>query len=77
MKLLACSNTGFCVFRTMTLLDPVPSLVQHSPLLATPPYNAMLSQPIIIPDTPSPAVSVITIRSDTEDEDDNKYSLAG
>ncbi|XP_041083618.1 homeodomain-interacting protein kinase 1-like isoform X1 [Polyodon spathula] len=63
--------------RTMTLLDPVPSLVQHSPLLATPPYNAMLSQPIIIPDTPSPAVSVITIRSDTEDEDDSKHSLAG
>ncbi|XP_043081146.1 homeodomain-interacting protein kinase 1 isoform X2 [Puntigrus tetrazona] len=31
------------------------------------------SQPIIISDTPSPAVSIITIHSDTEDEDDRKY----
>ncbi|GAA6082097.1 homeodomain-interacting protein kinase 1 isoform X1, partial [Tachysurus ichikawai] len=30
------------------------------------------SQPIIISDTPSPAVSIITIPSDTEDEDDTK-----
>lgn len=30
------------------------------------------SQPIIISDTPSPAVSIITIHSDTEDEDDRK-----
>ncbi|MEJ1277951.1 homeodomain interacting protein kinase 3 [Cricetulus griseus] len=30
-------------------------------------------QPIIIPDTPSPPVSVITIRSDTDEEEDNKY----
>ncbi|KAI5609144.1 homeodomain-interacting protein kinase 1 isoform X1, partial [Silurus asotus] len=32
------------------------------------------SQPIIISDTPSPAVSIITIPSDTEDEDDTKVS---
>ncbi|XP_042606102.1 homeodomain-interacting protein kinase 1-like isoform X5 [Cyprinus carpio] len=31
------------------------------------------SQPIIICDTPSPAVSIITIHSDTEDEDDRKF----
>ncbi|XP_073679373.1 homeodomain-interacting protein kinase 1 [Garra rufa] len=31
------------------------------------------SQPIIISDTPSPAVSIITIHSDTEDEDDRKF----
>uniref|UniRef100_A0A671N361 non-specific serine/threonine protein kinase n=1 Tax=Sinocyclocheilus anshuiensis TaxID=1608454 RepID=A0A671N361_9TELE len=30
-------------------------------------------QPIIISDTPSPAVSIITIHSDTEDEDDRKF----
>ncbi|XP_072512463.1 homeodomain-interacting protein kinase 1 isoform X2 [Salminus brasiliensis] len=30
------------------------------------------SQPIVISDTPSPAVSIITIPSDTEDEDDTK-----
>uniref|UniRef100_A0A8C4SUT1 non-specific serine/threonine protein kinase n=1 Tax=Erpetoichthys calabaricus TaxID=27687 RepID=A0A8C4SUT1_ERPCA len=59
--------------RTMPLLEPVPTLVQHSPVFTTPPYNGMLSQPIVIPDTPSPAVSVITIRSDTEDEDESKY----
>lgn len=31
------------------------------------------SQPIVISDTPSPAVSIITIHSDTEDEDDRKF----
>ncbi|XP_052450403.1 homeodomain-interacting protein kinase 1 isoform X1 [Carassius gibelio] len=31
------------------------------------------SQPIIICDTPSPAVSIITIHSDSEDEDDRKF----
>ncbi|CAL8263007.1 unnamed protein product [Merluccius merluccius] len=31
-------------------------------------------QTIIIPDTPSPAVSIITISSDTDDEDDHKQS---
>lgn len=34
------------------------------------------SQPIIISDTPSPAVSIITIPSDTEDEDDAKVPPA-
>lgn len=31
-------------------------------------------QTIIIPDTPSPAVSIITISSDTDEEDDHKQS---
>ncbi|XP_056279990.1 homeodomain-interacting protein kinase 1 isoform X3 [Pseudoliparis swirei] len=34
------------------------------------------SQPIVISDTPSPAVSIITIHSDSEDDDDRKLSAA-
>uniref|UniRef100_A0AAZ3SQ32 non-specific serine/threonine protein kinase n=1 Tax=Oncorhynchus tshawytscha TaxID=74940 RepID=A0AAZ3SQ32_ONCTS len=36
-------------------------------------YVAALSQPIIISDTPSPAVSVITIHSDSDEEDERKF----
>ncbi|MXQ79562.1 hypothetical protein E5288_WYG007021 [Bos mutus] len=63
-------------------LDVLPSqvysLVGSSPLRTTSSYNSLVPvqdqhQPIIIPDTPSPAVSVITIRSDTDEEEDNKY----
>ncbi|XP_039519197.1 homeodomain-interacting protein kinase 1 isoform X5 [Pimephales promelas] len=36
-------------------------------------YSAILTQPIIISDTPSPAVSVITIHSDSDDEDERKF----
>uniref|UniRef100_A0A8B9LM79 non-specific serine/threonine protein kinase n=1 Tax=Astyanax mexicanus TaxID=7994 RepID=A0A8B9LM79_ASTMX len=40
-------------------------------------YNsAALSQPIIISDTPSPAVSVITIHSDSDEEDERKFHPA-
>ncbi|XP_041610863.1 homeodomain-interacting protein kinase 1 isoform X3 [Vulpes lagopus] len=62
-------------------LDVLPSqvysLVGSSPLRTTS-YNSLVPvpdqhQPIIIPDTPSPPVSVITIRSDTDEEEDNKY----
>ncbi|XP_041836122.1 homeodomain-interacting protein kinase 1 isoform X4 [Melanotaenia boesemani] len=43
----------------------------------TPPSSAiMLSQPIIISDTPSPAVSIITIHSDTDTEDERKFHPA-
>ncbi|XP_061487931.1 homeodomain-interacting protein kinase 1 isoform X3 [Rhineura floridana] len=55
------------------------SLIGSSPLRATSSSsNAFLPgqeqhQPIVIPDTPSPPVSVITIRSDTDEEEDNKY----
>ncbi|XP_041747809.1 homeodomain-interacting protein kinase 1-like isoform X2 [Coregonus clupeaformis] len=37
---------------------------------------AALSQPIIISDTPSPAVSVITIHSDSDEEDERKFHPA-
>ncbi|KAF5895896.1 homeodomain-interacting protein kinase 1-like isoform X1 [Clarias magur] len=39
-------------------------------------YRAALSQPIIISDTPSPAVSVITIHSDSDEEDERKFHPA-
>ncbi|KAE8298153.1 Homeodomain-interacting protein kinase 1 [Larimichthys crocea] len=43
----------------------------------TPPNSsATLSQPIIISDTPSPAVSIITIHSDTDTEDERKFHPA-
>ncbi|XP_053562544.1 homeodomain-interacting protein kinase 1 isoform X1 [Bombina bombina] len=68
--------------KTLSALDIIPSqvysLVGSSPLHATPSYNPLLPiqeqrQPIVIPDTPSPPVSVITIRSDTDEEEDTKY----
>ncbi|MEE6493288.1 hypothetical protein FKM82_016783 [Ascaphus truei] len=68
--------------KTLTALDIIPSqvysLVGSSPLHAASSYNALLPiqeqrQPIVIPDTPSPPVSVITIRSDTDEEEDSKY----
>uniref|UniRef100_A0A672ZNG2 non-specific serine/threonine protein kinase n=1 Tax=Sphaeramia orbicularis TaxID=375764 RepID=A0A672ZNG2_9TELE len=43
----------------------------------TPPTSSTtLSQPIIISDTPSPAVSIITIHSDTDTEDERKFHPA-
>ncbi|XP_036386579.1 homeodomain-interacting protein kinase 1-like isoform X2 [Megalops cyprinoides] len=59
--------------RAMSLLEPA---AHNSPLLSTPAYSAVLSQPIVISDTPSPAVSIITIHSDTEDEDERKFHPA-
>ncbi|XP_701123.6 homeodomain-interacting protein kinase 1 isoform X5 [Danio rerio] len=47
-----------------------------SALVASQSYSALLTQPIIISDTPSPAVSVITIHSDSEDEDERKFHPA-
>uniref|UniRef100_A0A3P8UZB4 non-specific serine/threonine protein kinase n=1 Tax=Cynoglossus semilaevis TaxID=244447 RepID=A0A3P8UZB4_CYNSE len=38
--------------------------------------TTVLSQPIIISDTPSPAVSIITIHSDTDTEDERKFHPA-
>uniref|UniRef100_A0A665TCX4 non-specific serine/threonine protein kinase n=1 Tax=Echeneis naucrates TaxID=173247 RepID=A0A665TCX4_ECHNA len=61
-----------------TLLRKVkarPSLLSSSGV--TPPSSsATLSQPIIISDTPSPAVSIITIHSDTDTEDERKFHPA-
>ncbi|XP_068171242.1 homeodomain-interacting protein kinase 1 isoform X2 [Antennarius striatus] len=51
------------------------SLVSSSDV--TPPTSSnTLSQPIIISDTPSPAVSIITIHSDTDTEDERKFHPA-
>uniref|UniRef100_A0A8C2GPL1 non-specific serine/threonine protein kinase n=1 Tax=Cyprinus carpio TaxID=7962 RepID=A0A8C2GPL1_CYPCA len=44
--------------------------IHSSALVSSQSFSAILTQPIIICDTPSPAVSVITIHSDTEDEDE-------
>ncbi|XP_033942577.1 homeodomain-interacting protein kinase 1-like isoform X3 [Pseudochaenichthys georgianus] len=46
--------------------------VSSATALQNPPAGDQ-SQPIIISDTPSPAVSIITIHSDSEDEDDRKF----
>ncbi|XP_075052374.1 homeodomain-interacting protein kinase 1 isoform X2 [Mixophyes fleayi] len=68
--------------KTLSALDVIPSqvysLVGSSPFHASSTYNPLLPiqeqrQPIVIPDTPSPPVSVITIRSDTDEEEDSKY----
>ncbi|XP_063811491.1 homeodomain-interacting protein kinase 1 isoform X3 [Pseudophryne corroboree] len=68
--------------KTLSALDILPSqvysLVGSSPFHASTSYNPLLPiqeqrQPIVIPDTPSPPVSVITIRSDTDEEEDSKY----
>uniref|UniRef100_A0A8C8SWJ0 non-specific serine/threonine protein kinase n=1 Tax=Pelusios castaneus TaxID=367368 RepID=A0A8C8SWJ0_9SAUR len=57
------------------------SLIGSSPLRVASSSSALIAvqeqhQPIVIPDTPSPPVSVITIRSDTDEEEDNKYKPA-
>ncbi|XP_054149979.1 homeodomain-interacting protein kinase 1 isoform X1 [Melozone crissalis] len=67
-------------------LEPVPtqvySLIGSSPLRSASSSSNVLvpvqeqHQPIVIPDTPSPPVSVITIRSDTDEEEDSKYKPA-
>ncbi|XP_068946410.1 homeodomain-interacting protein kinase 1 isoform X3 [Petaurus breviceps papuanus] len=68
--------------KTVSTLDVLPtqvySLIGSSPLRTNSSYNPLVPvqdqpQPIIIPDTPSPPVSVITIRSDTDEEEDSKY----
>uniref|UniRef100_A0A3P9KVQ0 non-specific serine/threonine protein kinase n=1 Tax=Oryzias latipes TaxID=8090 RepID=A0A3P9KVQ0_ORYLA len=51
------------------------SLLSNS--VVTPPSSSLsLSQPIVISDTPSPAVSIITIHSDTDTEDERKFHPA-
>nr|XP_029478311.1 homeodomain-interacting protein kinase 1-like isoform X4 [Oncorhynchus nerka] len=54
---------------------PVLSLEQAASVVDnTPAFNG---DPIVISDTPSPAASIISIHSDTEDEDDRKFPAAG
>uniref|UniRef100_A0A673LFF0 non-specific serine/threonine protein kinase n=1 Tax=Sinocyclocheilus rhinocerous TaxID=307959 RepID=A0A673LFF0_9TELE len=50
--------------------------IHSSALVGSQSFSAILTQPIIISDTPSPAVSVITIHSDSEDEDERKFHPA-
>ncbi|XP_069094821.1 homeodomain-interacting protein kinase 1 isoform X2 [Pleurodeles waltl] len=68
--------------KTISALDIIPSqvysLIGSSPLHPSSSYNSLIPvqeqrQPIVIPDTPSPPVSVITIRSDSDEEEDSKY----
>ncbi|XP_051890327.1 homeodomain-interacting protein kinase 1-like isoform X2 [Pristis pectinata] len=69
--------------RNVPLLDVTPSqtymVVQNSPASAPSPYCSTTldhqRQTIVIPDTPSPAVSVITIRSDTDEEEETKQKI--
>ncbi|XP_067863402.1 homeodomain-interacting protein kinase 1-like isoform X3 [Heptranchias perlo] len=69
--------------RNVPVLDVTPSqtymVVQNSPASAPSPYCSTTldhqRQTIVIPDTPSPAVSVITIRSDTDEEEETKQKL--
>uniref|UniRef100_A0A667WVC4 non-specific serine/threonine protein kinase n=1 Tax=Myripristis murdjan TaxID=586833 RepID=A0A667WVC4_9TELE len=57
-------------FRPVSSLQSATTVVHNSPTLA-----GDQSQPIVISDTPSPAVSIITIHSDSEDEDDRKFPM--
>uniref|UniRef100_A0A8C6ZY19 non-specific serine/threonine protein kinase n=1 Tax=Nothoprocta perdicaria TaxID=30464 RepID=A0A8C6ZY19_NOTPE len=65
-----------------TVPSQVYSLIGSSPLRSTSSSSNVhvpvqeQHQPIVIPDTPSPPVSVITIRSDTDEEEDSKYKPA-
>ncbi|XP_067095140.1 homeodomain-interacting protein kinase 1 isoform X2 [Osmerus mordax] len=54
--------------RPVSTVQSASSLVQTSMA-----FVGDQSQPIVISDTPSPAVSIITIHSDTEDEDERKF----
>ncbi|XP_061076812.1 homeodomain-interacting protein kinase 1-like isoform X3 [Conger conger] len=62
--------------RAASRLEPSVPVTHNSPLLNSPAYSAALSQPIVISDTPSPAVSIITIHSDSDDEDERKFHPA-
>ncbi|XP_029973812.1 homeodomain-interacting protein kinase 1 isoform X2 [Salarias fasciatus] len=52
------------------------SSVQSSSVVHSSSLAGDVSQPIVISDTPSPAVSIITIHSDSEDEDEAKFPAA-
>ncbi|KAM4609716.1 homeodomain-interacting protein kinase 1 [Polymixia lowei] len=54
--------------RPVSSLQSTTTVVHNSPA-----FTGDHSQPIVISDTPSPAVSIITIHSDSEDEDDSKF----
>lgn len=67
----------FCFFFCCYLSRGVSTASFLSSSGITPPSSSTtLSQPIIISDTPSPAVSIITIHSDTDTEDERKFHPA-
>ncbi|XP_028265839.1 homeodomain-interacting protein kinase 1 isoform X2 [Parambassis ranga] len=55
---------------------PVSSVHSASTVVYSTSLAGDQSQPIVISDTPSPAVSIITIHSDSEDEDETKFPAA-
>lgn len=55
---------------------PVSSVHSATTVVNSASFAGDQSQPIIISDTPSPAISIITIHSDSEDEDDTKFPAA-
>lgn len=55
---------------------PVSSVQSATNVVNSTSFAGDQSQPIVISDTPSPAVSIITIHSDSEDEDDTKFPAA-
>uniref|UniRef100_A0A8C7Z7T7 non-specific serine/threonine protein kinase n=1 Tax=Oryzias sinensis TaxID=183150 RepID=A0A8C7Z7T7_9TELE len=58
-------------------MNPMPVIHRAPCCVVTPPSSSLsLSQPIVISDTPSPAVSIITIHSDTDTEDERKFHPA-
>uniref|UniRef100_A0A8C4GKM6 non-specific serine/threonine protein kinase n=1 Tax=Dicentrarchus labrax TaxID=13489 RepID=A0A8C4GKM6_DICLA len=68
-------NDSMCAFISLSRGISTASLLSSSGV--TPPTSSTtLSQPIIISDTPSPAVSIITIHSDTDTEDERKFHPA-
>uniref|UniRef100_A0A8D3C8A4 non-specific serine/threonine protein kinase n=1 Tax=Scophthalmus maximus TaxID=52904 RepID=A0A8D3C8A4_SCOMX len=70
-----CRKIQFSLFFLIFRGQSAASLLSSSGI--TPPgSSATLSQPIIISDTPSPAVSIITIHSDTDTEDERKFHPA-
>lgn len=68
-------------FKTVSVLlilssRPVSSVQSATNVVNSTSFAGDQSQPIVISDTPSPAVSIITIHSDSEDEDDTKFPAA-
>uniref|UniRef100_A0A8C9WYY6 non-specific serine/threonine protein kinase n=1 Tax=Sander lucioperca TaxID=283035 RepID=A0A8C9WYY6_SANLU len=68
--LLCC---GFCLSQLKSHLGISTASLLCSSGVTPPSASATLSQPIVISDTPSPAVSIITIHSDTDTEDERKF----
>uniref|UniRef100_A0A8C1PEF8 non-specific serine/threonine protein kinase n=1 Tax=Cyprinus carpio TaxID=7962 RepID=A0A8C1PEF8_CYPCA len=68
-----CGDTGSRGKNLSIYCLPVYFCILSSALVGSQSFSAILTQPIIICDTPSPAVSVITIHSDSDDEDERKF----